>query len=107
MMVFYFTDNSTTYWIATSGSSSSPSLHALIEEMRLLELELQCQLQVIHVHGVIMIQQGTDGLSHGVWSTVLHELTNQSQLTASIFEPLFPNKALVNALNTCLGQGQW
>jgi hypothetical protein len=38
--VFYFTDNSTSYWIAASGSSASPGLHKLIEEIRLLELEL-------------------------------------------------------------------
>lgn len=105
--VFYFTDNSTTYWIAASGSSSSPGLHALIEEIRLLELELQCRLQVIHVPGVAMIHQGTDGLSRGVWSTVLHELPDQSQLTASVFEPLQPDEVLVNALVHHLGLGLW
>jgi hypothetical protein len=40
--VFYFTYNSTTYWIAASESSGSPGLHQLIEEIRLLELELDC-----------------------------------------------------------------
>jgi hypothetical protein len=44
--IFYFTDNSTSYWITASGSSSSPGLHALIEDIRALELHLQCHLQV-------------------------------------------------------------
>jgi hypothetical protein len=47
--VFYFTNNSTTYWISSSGSSTSPALHRLIKDIRLLELELSCTLQVIHV----------------------------------------------------------
>jgi hypothetical protein len=64
--IFYFTDNSTTYWITASGSSSSPGLHALIEDIRALELCLQCHLQVVHIPGTLMIGQGTDGLSHGV-----------------------------------------
>ena len=37
-----------------------------VKKIKLLELELQCFLQVIHVPGTIMIQQGTDGLSRGV-----------------------------------------
>jgi hypothetical protein len=49
--MFYFTNNLTTYWIAASGSSSSPGLHALIEDICLLELELQCCLQVVYVPG--------------------------------------------------------
>ena len=64
--VFYFTDSSTTYWIAGKGASSSPALHNLIEEIRLLELHLGCHLQVVHVPGYIMITQGTDGLSRGL-----------------------------------------
>jgi hypothetical protein len=32
--VFYFTNNSTTYWIGVSGSSKNPVLHALIEEIQ-------------------------------------------------------------------------
>jgi hypothetical protein len=54
--IFYFTDNSSVYWIATSGSSPSPGLHALIEEIRLLELDLDCSLQVIHVPGLLNLK---------------------------------------------------
>jgi hypothetical protein len=31
--VFYFTDNSSVYWISSSGSSPSKELHKLIEEI--------------------------------------------------------------------------
>jgi hypothetical protein len=86
--VFYFTDNSSVYWIASSGASSSPALHKLIEEIRALELELDCTLQVVHVPGYIMITQGTDGLSRGVWMTPLQALEDPHWLTRSIFEPL-------------------
>lgn len=105
--IFYFTDNMTTCWIAASGSSRSPGLHSLIEEIRSLELELGCSLQVIHVPGVAMMQQGTDGLSRGVWATILHELEDQSQLTAAIFEPLHPNLDLVESVVHLLGRQKW
>jgi hypothetical protein len=42
--VFYFTDNSGVYWISAAGSSSSPTLHDLIESIRLWEIELDCHL---------------------------------------------------------------
>jgi hypothetical protein len=95
--VFYFTDNSTTYWIAVSGSSGSPGLHALIEEIRLLELELDCSLQVIHVPGLIMIDQGTDGLSRGIWMSALQGLADSERLTQAVFEPLCFDPLLVES----------
>lgn len=86
--VFYFTDNSTVYWIAASGSSASPRLHALIEDIRLLEMKLGCHLQVIHVPGLVMIQQGTDGLSRGIWMTSLQGLEDSRRLTQAVFDPV-------------------
>ena len=106
-ILFYFTDNSATYWIASLGSSPSPGLHALIEEIRLMELELGCCLQVVHVPGVIMIRQGTDGLSRGVWATALHDLEEPGQLNTAVFEPLIPDSQLVDALAPTLGQSTW
>lgn len=50
--VFYFADKLTMYWVASLGSSPSPCLHALIEEIRLLKMELDCCLQVVHVPGL-------------------------------------------------------
>ena len=38
----------------------------LFLRIKLLELELRCHIQVIHVPGTTMIVQGTDGLSRGV-----------------------------------------
>ena len=70
--LFYFTDNSTTYWICSKGSSRNSSLHRLLEEIRALEVQLECHLVVIHVPGLIMIQEGTDGLSRGLWISPWH-----------------------------------
>ena len=64
--VFYFTNNSVTYLITESGSSRDDKLHALVSNIRLLEIDLRIQLVVIHIPGVVMIQQGTDGLSCGI-----------------------------------------
>jgi hypothetical protein len=60
--ILYFTDNYATYCVAASGSSPSPRLYSLIKEIRLLELRLECALQVVHVPGVVVITEGTDGL---------------------------------------------
>jgi hypothetical protein len=95
--VFYFTDNSTSYWIAASGSSSIPSLHKLIEEIRMLELKLECSLQVVHVPGLCMIDQGTDGLSRGIWMTALQGLEDSGRLTQAVFEPLCFDPLLVES----------
>jgi hypothetical protein len=93
--VFYFTDNSSVYWIASSGSSSSPALHKLIEEIQALCFELDCILQVVHVPG-IMVTQETNGLSCRVWMTPLQELNNPHALTCLIFDPLLFDPVLVN-----------
>jgi hypothetical protein len=106
--IFYFTDNMAVYWIASSGSSPAPGLHTLIEEIRLMELELACSLQVVHVPGIIMINQGTDGLSRGIWMSALHLLADQRTLTRAIFDPLPPCPYLVNqVLSDFLGPCQW
>lgn len=95
--VFYFTDNSGVYWIATTGSSKSPNLHSLIERIRELELELGCMLQVVHVPGLVLIQQGTDGLSRGIWMSRCHNLpADEDLITRSIFAPLPFDRDLVN-----------
>ena len=85
--LFYFTDNSTTYYVCSKGSSTSPGLHALVREIRCLEILLECKLQVVHVPGVVMILQGTDGLSRGVWASRLHPHIDQARLTEAIFQP--------------------
>lgn len=86
--IFYFTDNSTAYWIAAAGSSKWEKLHALIMEIKTIEQSLRCSLQVIHVPGLLMIQQGTDNLSRGVWMSPLDHMVDQHAYTKAIFDPL-------------------
>jgi hypothetical protein len=64
--VFYFTDNSTVYYAVNKGASASTELQKLIVRIKLAELRLGCLLETIHVPGVVMIIEGTDGLSRGV-----------------------------------------
>lgn len=101
--LFYFTDNSPTYFIAASGSSTSPGLHRLIEQIRHLELILGCKLQVIHIPGKAIIAQGTDGLSRGVWISELHPDTDPKVLTESIFRPATVQPSLIHAACEVLG----
>lgn len=93
--VFYFTDNIVTYWIAQAGTSPAVNLHALISDIRRLELELGIMLQVVHVPGVVMIDQGSDSLSRGVWVTPYQSLRDQRQLTAAVFAPLTADLHLI------------
>jgi hypothetical protein len=65
--LFYFTDNMTTYYIVQNGSSKSIELHKLIRKIKLDEVRLGCRIEVIHVPGTLMIEEGTDGLSRGLW----------------------------------------
>jgi hypothetical protein len=65
--LFYFTDNMTTYYIVQNGSSKSIELHKLIRKIKLYEVLLGCRIEVIHVPGTLMIEEGTDGLSRGLW----------------------------------------
>jgi hypothetical protein len=67
-MMFYFTDNEVTYNICKKGSSKNVSLHLLIQQLKALELDFGCLLEVIHVPGTTIITQGTDGLSRGIWA---------------------------------------
>jgi hypothetical protein len=39
--IFCFTDNSTTYYCVQNGSSSSPGLHELVRQIKLIELKLR------------------------------------------------------------------
>lgn len=101
--LFYFTDNSGTYWISEKGSSRSPGLHRLIRQVKLLELELDVDLQVVHVPGLVMISQGTDGLSRGIWTSLLHETVDQQRLNAAIFAPTAPDWGLIRRVAPLLG----
>jgi hypothetical protein len=64
--LFYFTDNLVTYYIVSGGSSASPELQKLLRRLKYLELTLEIRLEVVHIPGTHMIDQGTDGLSRGL-----------------------------------------
>jgi hypothetical protein len=66
-MVFYMTDNLVSCYIINQGSSRSPGLQQLVSEIKELCLKLECQLEVVHVPGTLMIVQGTNGQSRGLW----------------------------------------
>jgi hypothetical protein len=65
--VFYFTDNMTTYYVVMNGSSLSPELHKLVRAIKRLEMLMCYRIEVIHVPGLLMVGEGADGLSRGLW----------------------------------------
>jgi hypothetical protein len=65
--------------------------HAFMLSLKIFgcsRLALDCCLQVVHVPGVVMIDQGTDGLSRGMWVSPFHGLTDSLVLTRAVFERL-------------------
>ena len=93
--VFYFSNNMVTIFIASSGSSSTPALQQLIKDILLLEKELGIMLMVFHIPGLVMITQGTDSLSRGIWISNLHQLMTQRSMLAAIFAPTTFNLSLM------------
>jgi hypothetical protein len=89
--VFYFTDNLVTYYIINSGASRVYSLHSLILRIKDLETKLKIRLEVVHVPGNVMIVQGTDGLSRGVWIGSDHTSQPTPSLTKTVFDPVRPH----------------
>lgn len=74
--------------ISAAGSSKSPALHELIVDFQMQNLLLETDLKVVHVPGELIIQEGTDGLSQGVWLSQLHEMILHATLTAGIFSEI-------------------
>ena len=66
-VVFYFTDNLVSYYVINHGSSRSPSLQELVQEIKESCFRQGCHLEIVHVPGTMVITQGTDGLSRGIW----------------------------------------
>ena len=65
-VLWYFTDNQATYDFCRRSTTPSVELFKLLQKISILELKLNCHLDVIHVPGVLMVEQGTDGLSRGI-----------------------------------------
>jgi hypothetical protein len=98
--LFYFTDNMVTYYVVQGGSSSSPELHKLVREIKLLEIKLGCRLEALHVPGDLMILVGPYDLSQGMWMsstchTVSSLLASERVLSAVPYCPLLGAWALV------------
>ena len=98
--VFYFTDNTVTYYIGASGSSAEPKLHDLISNIRLLEIELDIHLNVVHIPGLVMNDQGTDNLSQGIWMSSLHSYMDERALLAAIFAPVTFDWSLLQLISS-------
>ena len=92
--VLYFTDNMVTYDVFRKGTSTSLPLWTLLLKIKLLELQLHCVLQVIHVPGTTMISQGTDGLSRGVDMQILGSHKSNS-LIPLLCRPALPTPELL------------
>jgi hypothetical protein len=65
--LWMFTDNSTAESCFYNGGSLSELLHELVLRLRKIELDHGFILHVVHVSGMRMIAQGTDGLSKGLF----------------------------------------
>jgi len=92
-LYFYFTDSDVTYNISRKGCSHAPRLHLKVQELKLLELELGCRVEIIHCPGTTMICQGSDNLSRGVWVTPLN--TEFRNVAAALFRPAPPSVPLL------------
>lgn len=96
--LFYFTDNQVTYDISHSSSSPIPELMKLITNIRLLELKLGCHLEVIHVPGVVLIDQGSDGFSRGLIPSSLATTSAYNPMSL-LFRAALPS---IELLSVCL-----
>jgi hypothetical protein len=70
--LFYFTDNYLAYYIIKGGSLKNVELHRLARDIKHLEIQLGCHLQLVHFPGVLMIDEGTYGLSQGMCLVPAH-----------------------------------
>ena len=104
-VVFYITDNLVSYYIINGGSSKSPELHRLVQEIKEAAAQHQCHLEVVHVPGTLMITQGTDGLSRGIWLAAERRAHGLNQ---SLFHPIPYSQELgLWAAGQCGYQGLW
>ena len=99
--LFYFTDNMVTYYIVSGGSSSSPELQQLIRRLKYLELVLGIRLEVVHIPGLHMIDQRTDGLSRGIRFAGGRLKRSPEAETLRIFEALPSTPATLHWIDTC------
>ena len=65
LVIFIFTDNSTVESAVAKGNFPSRRLFELVKELKLLQMIYCFVLYVIYMAGTRIIQQGTNGVSHG------------------------------------------
>ena len=63
--VLLYTDNMVSEIIAEAGSSRTENLYDLVVQLHCLCMRYRCQFIFIHVAGIRMIGQETDGLYRG------------------------------------------
>ena len=68
-MFIIFTGSLVSYHILQSGSSTNPRLHELVIRIQLQLIHLRIELTIIWIPGSLMILEGSDGLSRGLWIT--------------------------------------
>ena len=93
--LLYCTDNSVMCDIFRRGVSKSDTLQKLFLEVKLLELQLDCHLLLIHVPGTTMIREGTDGLSRGVPLQPLYKYEGNALLPL-LWRAASPSTPLLN-----------
>ena len=62
-IILFTGDNSVSECVAFKGNSSAELLFELVLRLWNLEMKYMCKVNIIHVAGTRMIEQGTDGLS--------------------------------------------
>ena len=101
-----FTDNLVSYYIMKSGSSKFPRLHELVLRIQLKLIQLDIQLLVIWIPGKLMILEGSDGLSRGLWISPCRGGTLSSEYVPSIFRPAPHNAQVAESIALVSGSHQ-
>jgi hypothetical protein len=101
-LMIYFTDNLVSYELISKGSSGSPGLQELLREIKLLEVEMHCQVLAVHVPGVAMIRQGTDGLSRGIWMAPFRDRLSPLNETLRVFRSAPPTQDVIEWMDGVL-----
>ena len=80
------------YNVISKGSSKYPTLQALVYKIKLLKLKLGISLEPVHIPGHLMILEGTDGLSRGLWIDPV--VATNTVVMSKVFAPVLYSNAL-------------
>lgn len=114
VLLLCFTDSEVTRALILQGSSREPALQALLQEIKELEIALECRVLPIHVPGRRMICQGTDDLSRGIWITPVRAQLSPEEETVGVFNTMAATPAaiawlqeVVMLVSTMTTHGDW